>query len=79
VRDIDCAFKLMRTELVSDMPLRTTGAMISTELVVRALDRGARVEEIGVHHRPRTAGRQSGTNPRVIARAFRELLALRHA
>jgi len=33
--------------------------------------------ERGVHHYPRTAGRQTGASPRVILRAFRELWKLR--
>jgi glycosyltransferase involved in cell wall biosynthesis len=77
VRDVDCAFKLVRAEFVKDLPLTSSGAMISTELIVRTLARGARVKEIGVHHRPRRAGRQSGVRPRVVGRAFRELLATR--
>jgi cellulose synthase/poly-beta-1,6-N-acetylglucosamine synthase-like glycosyltransferase len=86
VRDVDCAFKLVRTELVKDMPLTASGAMISTELIVRCLAAGARLEQIGVRHRPRQAGKQSGTSPRVVARAFlelgsarRQLGTLRHA
>ena len=78
VRDVDCAFKLLRADLVKDLALSSSGAMISTELIVRALARGARVKELGVSHRPRAAGRQSGTNPRVVARAFQELMATRH-
>jgi glycosyltransferase involved in cell wall biosynthesis len=77
VRDVDCAFKLIRADFVADMPLTCSGAMISTELLVRAIARGARVEQIGVRHRPRIAGHQSGTSPRVVARAFRELAAAR--
>src|SRR4051794_22139070 len=77
VRDVDCAFKLIRADFVTDMPLTCSGAMISTELLVRAIARGARVEQIGVRHRPRIAGHQSGTSPRVVARAFRELAAAR--
>lgn len=77
VRDVDCAFKLIRRELLQDCQLEATGAMISTELLVRCLAGGGRIEEIGVHHRPRVAGEQSGANLRVVARAFRELLALR--
>jgi glycosyltransferase involved in cell wall biosynthesis len=77
VRDVDCAFKLVRAELVKDLPLTSTGAMISTELVLRCLARGARLEQLGVRHRPRVAGHQSGTSPRVVARAFRELAAAR--
>ena len=77
VRDVDCAFKLVRAELVKDLPLISTGAMISTELVLRCLAQGARLEQLGVRHRARQAGRQSGTSPRVVARAFRELVSAR--
>jgi glycosyltransferase involved in cell wall biosynthesis len=77
VRDVDCAFKLVRSELVKDMPLSASGAMISTELIVRCLAQGARLKEINVRHRPRVAGHQSGTSPRVVARAFRELVSTR--
>ncbi len=77
VRDVDCAFKLIRREVVEEMPLTSTGAMISTELLVRAQAKGARVRELGVEHRARVAGEQSGANPRVVLRAFRELRQLR--
>jgi glycosyltransferase involved in cell wall biosynthesis len=78
VRDVDCAFKLIRREVVQDIPLASSGAMISTELLVRAQANGARVREVGVEHRPRVAGEQSGANPRVVLRALRELRQLRH-
>jgi glycosyltransferase involved in cell wall biosynthesis len=77
VRDVDCAFKLIRRELVDGVALTSSGAMISTELVVRAQANGARVRELGVDHRPRVAGEQSGANLRVVLRAFRELRQLR--
>jgi hypothetical protein len=77
VRDVDCAFKLVRADLAQSLPLRSTGAMISTELIVQALASGARLEEIGVRHRPRIAGDQSGARPLVVLRAFRELTSLR--
>ncbi len=76
VRDVDCAFKLVRRDLLDRIPLSSDGAMISTELVVRSLAAGGRLREIGVHHWPRVAGRQSGTSPRVVLRAFRELAGL---
>ena len=76
VRDVDCAFKLIRRDLLQRCDLRATGAMISTELVVRCLAAGGRLEQLGVHHRARVAGRQSGANPKVVARAFRELAGL---
>ena len=77
VRDIDCAFKLVRTAFAQDAQLAATGAMVSTELLVKTLAAGARLEEQGVVHRPRVAGESSGANPRVVLRAFRELFRLR--
>ena len=77
VRDVDCAFKLVRAELVGGIQLTCSGAMISTELVVRCIRRGARVRQLGVRHRPRVAGHQTGNSPRVVARAFRELAGAR--
>lgn len=79
VRDVDCAFKLMRRELAQGCALQCSGAMISTELLVKALAQGARMNEIGVHHLPRVAGTSSGARPRVILGAFRELAVLRLA
>ena len=77
VRDVDCAFKLMRRELVQALPLTADGAMVSTELIARALQADARIAQLGVTHRPRAAGRPSGASPRVVLRAFRELRAVR--
>jgi glycosyltransferase involved in cell wall biosynthesis len=73
VSDIDCGFKLIRRDLLQRIPLATGGAMISTELAVRCRAEGARFAEIGVRHHPRLAGRETGGNPRVVVRAFREL------
>jgi glycosyltransferase involved in cell wall biosynthesis len=79
VRDVDCAFKLIRRDLLDSFELGADGAMISTELIVRLIRAGARIEERDVLHMRRTAGRQSGLSPRVVARAFRELAATRRA
>ncbi|HYV15530.1 MAG TPA: glycosyltransferase family 2 protein [Conexibacter sp.] len=77
IRDVDCAFKLLRADVLDGLELEAHGAMISTELVVKALARGARLVELDVEHRPRVAGEQSGADPRVVLRAFRELAGLR--
>jgi glycosyltransferase involved in cell wall biosynthesis len=77
VRDVDCAFKLIRRDLAQSLRLTADGAMISTELVARAALAGARIGEYGVRHRPRVAGRQSGADPAVVIGAFRELRRIR--
>ena len=77
VRDVDCAFKLIRRDLLDQLELEADGAMVSTELLVKCRRAGARIVEIDVDHLPRAAGEQSGASPRVVARAFRELARMR--
>lgn len=77
VRDIDCAFKLIRRSVFERVDLESIGAMVNTELMVKIARSGASVVEVGVTHLPRTAGKPSGASPRVIARAFRELWRMR--
>ncbi len=76
VKDIDCAFKLMKKEVIKGNELRSDGAIISTELLVRAKRKGFKIKEIGVHHFPRTGGKPTGGNIKVILRAMREILKL---
>jgi glycosyltransferase involved in cell wall biosynthesis len=76
LRDIDCAFKLFRGDLLRGMPLTAPGALINTEIQAKARRQGATLEQVGVHHYPRVAGEATGGSPRVIARALGETLAL---
>jgi glycosyltransferase involved in cell wall biosynthesis len=77
VRDIDCAFKLMNRKVLAEVDIESVGAMVNTELMVKLGRRGASVVEVGVHHRPRNAGEARGATPRVIVRAFIELVRMR--
>lgn len=77
VRDIDCAFKLFRREVFDKVKLASVGAMINTELLTRAQQEGMRIKEVPVKHFPRSAGKQTGANLKVIAKAFRELFEMR--
>lgn len=76
VRDIDCAFKLFRREVLDTIPIASIGAFVNTEILVRARAAGFRLHQVPVTHRPRRAGRASGASPRVIARALLELATL---
>lgn len=77
VRDVNCAFKLLRRDMLNRMDLRSDGALINTEVFVLARRAGARIVEAPVPHYPRMSGKQTGANPRVVLRAFKELLAFR--
>ncbi len=76
VRDIDCAFKVFRREVIDALALESIGAFVNTEILVRAERAGFRIRQMPVTHRPRTQGRQSGARPRVILRAAIELVTL---
>jgi glycosyltransferase involved in cell wall biosynthesis len=76
-RDVNCAFKLMRRDLLVRMELHSEGALINTEVFVLARQLHARVVEVPIQHYPRTSGRQTGANLRVVVRAFSELLAFK--
>ena len=76
IRDIDCAFKLYKREIFGNIKLSSTGALIDTEILAKALRRGYRVTQEGVHHYPRVAGSQTGAKLGVIVRAFKELFKL---
>lgn len=77
VHDIDCGFKLFRREVLQEMPMRSDGAFLSTEILLRAQAAGHRIFEVPVQHYPRKAGAPTGANFRVIRKAFVELWKLR--
>jgi glycosyltransferase involved in cell wall biosynthesis len=76
IKDINCAFKLFRRRIFEDLEIQSTGALINAEILGRATRRRYSIIQVGVHHLPRTRGQQTGANPRVIFRAFRELFRL---
>jgi glycosyltransferase involved in cell wall biosynthesis len=77
VRDVDCAFKVFDRRVFERIPVQSLGAFVNTEILVRARAEGFTLVQVPVSHYPRQAGRPTGANPRVIARAFRELWGLR--
>lgn len=78
-RDVDCAFKLFRREILDHIAITSRGATFSAEFIVRARRAGFRIRQVPVTHLPRLAGHPTGGRLDVIARAFRELAAVRLA
>lgn len=77
VRDINCAFKLIRKRILDGIILHSSGAVINTELLAKTKLSGACIKQVGVSHRPRMFGRQSGGSPKVVLKAYIELFKLR--
>lgn len=76
VRDLDCAFKLLRREALAGIELKSDQLFIHAELLARLLKKGCRIVEVGVPHHPRTAGRPSATRAGRVVRSFGELVRL---
>lgn len=76
MRDIDCAFKVFRGDLLRSITLTSSGALINTEMQAKLRRKGATLQQVAVHHYPRVAGTATGANLRVIAHAMRETLTL---
>ncbi len=76
LRDIDCAFKIFRGDLLRSLELTAPGALINTEIQAKLRRQGATLEQVGVHHFPRIAGQATGGSARVILRAMGETVVL---
>ena len=74
VKDIDCAFKLFKNEIVKILPTESRGAMLSAEILIQLQKKRIKFKEVPVTHLPRTAGSPTGAKPSVIFRAFREMM-----
>jgi len=77
VRDIDCAWKMFRRDVLADLGLESDGAFISSELLIKLDRRGVPIVECGVHHYPRTTGASKGATPKVIVKTMRDIMRLK--
>lgn len=78
VKDIDCGFKFISKIVIDTIPKLESerGAFISSELLIKARKNGFKIVEIPVTHYPRTQGKGTGRNIRVILRSFVDLFKL---
>lgn len=77
VSDVDSAFKLYKRKIFDEITLTSQGALIDTEIIVKARAKGYTITEVGVNHYPRIAGEQTGAKLSVIYKAFKELFKLK--
>lgn len=74
VRDVNCAFKLFRRDVLEHALMTTGGYVGVAEVLVRANLEGVAITEVGVHHFPRTAEESKvapWSVPLVLAGVFR--------
>ena len=76
VKDVDCAFKLFKKSVITNLPIISGGAMVSAEILIRLQRKGVIFKEVPVSHFRRRNGSPTGARIDVIFRAFKELLKL---
>jgi glycosyltransferase involved in cell wall biosynthesis len=78
LKDVDCGFKMVKKTVLDKIPKlqSTRGGMINAELAIKAKKFGFRVVQVGVNHYPRTKGKPTGANIRVIIQSYIDLLKL---
>lgn len=74
VRDVDCALKVFRREVLSQIMPESRGFFVNTEMLTRARHHGYAVAERPVTHRPRAAG-DSKVSLWEVPKTLRVLLA----
>jgi glycosyltransferase involved in cell wall biosynthesis len=77
VRDVNFAFKLVRSRIFEHVHLESEGSFIDAELIIRAHKLGYHVVQFGVDYFPRTRGVSTLSSPTVIAKILREMRGLR--
>ena len=77
VRDINFAFKLIRTRIFEHVELQSEGSFIDAELIIRATRMGYEIMQMGVDYFPRTRGESTLSAPGVIGTILREMWSLR--
>ncbi len=75
--DIDCAFKIIKTDLFKKIKVNTKDAFIDAEIMIRAGLLGYTFTELGVKHLPRVDGVSTAARPSIIFRTIREIAELR--
>ncbi len=74
LKDIDCAFKLLKREVVqASGRYINNGAFICAELFFRAIRKGYKIKQIPVHHYSREYGKSSSFSLFFILRSIVEL------
>ena len=71
--DVDCAFKIIKTDLFRKIKIDSIDAFIDAEILLKAKLLGYTTTEIGVKHLPRVDGISTGARPSVIFRTMKEI------
>lgn len=75
--DIDCAFKIIKTDLFKNITVSTKDAFIDAEIMIQAKIKGYSFTELGVVHLPRLDGISTAARPSIIFKTIGEIIKFR--
>lgn len=76
-KDIDCGMKIFRRSLWTVIrPTIASGALLNAEMFLHLHEHNIRFSQIEVHHAPRTTGKATGADAKVILQAMYEITKL---
>jgi glycosyltransferase involved in cell wall biosynthesis len=75
--DIDCAFKVIKTDLFKKITVSTKDAFIDAEIMINACLLGYTFTEVSVRHLPRVDGISTAARPSIIFKTIWEILQFR--
>ena len=73
-RDVSTGLRLVRKEVVDELPLEATSPFIGAEIAIKTMLKGYRVGEMGIQTFPREFGRGNSTSPTNIYRTIVDML-----
>ena len=76
-RDIDCAMKIYKREVIQSISITSTSCFIDAEMIIKARKNGFKIVQFPVTHFPRTEGLASGSKMSVIMATVKDLLRYR--
>jgi glycosyltransferase involved in cell wall biosynthesis len=77
LKDVDCALKIMRTDILKKFDLKAHSAVMNAELYWQVRRHGGKFAQIGVPHHARVMGVRSGGRLIPIMRAMKEVFLIR--
>ncbi len=77
VRDIDCAFKLFKSDVIKSINIVSNSALINTEILYKLKLKGYKYVEVPVTHKRRVFGKATGAKLSVILKAIMDLFKLK--
>jgi glycosyltransferase involved in cell wall biosynthesis len=77
LKDVDCALKIMRTEILKKFDLKAHSAVMNAELYWNVRKHGGTFAQVGVPHHARIMGVRSGGRLIPIMRAMKEVFLIR--